>query len=493
MTSKVAVPVMSYYLGVDQGSNSSRAVLFDGSGGVVVDAAQKVSLNRFDTGHVEHNAVQLLDSVASVIKQVLSSLDDQQLKQVSACGIATQRSTVLAWDVYGRALSPALSWQDVRAEALLDKLKPHEREIRRLTGLPLTAYYSASKMNWLLSESDSVKQCAPNELRVSPLVSYLLFHLLDNKPYEIDFSNAQRTQLFELDSLTWSEQLCNWFKVDARLLPDCMPMCANYGQLVDTRIPVTAVCGDQNAAMFGTGAMEQGVALVNIGSGAFVLRELDELGNSTSQLTGIAYADMNKVSYMREATINGAGNALNWAQQQWHVDDLLSRLPEWIEQVNEPPVFINAVGGLGTPWMQGGLHSTFIGNGNYTDAEKVVAVIESIVFMIQVNLELMSAEAPLKKLRVSGGLSKQDGLCQKLSNLSGFEVERTNITEATARGVAWLAAGRPENWSTAGSDKDAEFIRYIPQHDETLHTRYQLFKTEMKRIINNVQQAVPGK
>lgn len=484
---------MSYFLGVDQGSNSSRAVLFDNSGAVVADAAQKVTINRFNAGHVEHDAGQLLDTVTHVTKQVLSGLDDQQLKQVSACGIATQRSTVLAWDVDGRALSPALSWQDVRAQALLEKLKPHQREIRRLTGLPLTAYYSASKMNWLLSESDGVKQCAPDELRVSPLISYLLFHLLDNRPYKIDFSNAQRTQLFGLDSLTWSEQLCDWFKVAESLLPDCMPMCAHYGRLVGTRIPVTAVCGDQNAAMFGTGALPQGVALVNIGSGAFVLRELDQFSYSTRQLTGIAYSDLSSVSYMREATINGAGNALNWAQQQWHVDSMLSRLPEWIEQVNEPPVFINAVGGLGTPWMQGGLHSTFIGNGNYSDAEKVVAVIESIVFMIQVNLELMASEAPLKKLRVSGGLSKQDGLCQKLSNLSGLELERSNITEATARGVAWLAAGRPDNWSIAGSDKDAEFIRFMPQRDQALDARYQLFKTEMKRIINNVQPAVPGK
>jgi glycerol kinase len=484
---------MNYYLGVDQGSHSSRAVLFDDSGAVAAHAAQKVTLNRNSSGHVEQDAVQLRESVASVIKQVLSRLDRQQLEQVAACGIATQRSTVLAWDIHGRALSPALSWQDVRAEALLEKLKPHEQEIRRLTGLPLTPYYSASKMNWLLNESNRVKQCAADELRISPLISYLLFHLLDNKPYEIDYSNAQRTQLFALDSLTWSEQLCNWFGVDSSLLPDCMPMCASYGRLTDTHIPVTAVCGDQNAAMFGIGALEPGVALVNMGSGAFVLRELGQFSTSTSQLTGIANSNRNMVSYMREATINGAANALSWAEQQWHVDDLLGRMPEWIEQVNEPPVFINTVGGLGTPWMQGGIQPSFIGNGDHPDAEKVVAVIESIVFMIQVNLELMAAETPLKKLRVSGGLSKQNGLCQKLSNLSGFEIERSDVTEATARGVAWLAAGRPENWSIAGPDRDAEFVRFVPQQDQGLHARYQIFKTEMKRIVNNIQQAVPGK
>lgn len=479
---------MNYYLGVDQGSHSSRAVLFDNNGKIVADAAQKVTLKRNSTGHVEHNAVQLLDSVTYVIRQVLSSLDGQQLEQVAACGIATQRSTVLAWDDDGKALSPALSWQDVRAEKLLQKLKLHEQEILQLTGLPLTPYYSASKMNWLLNESDSVKHFSRDQLRLSPLISYLLFHLLENRPYAIDHSNAQRTQLFALDSLTWSEQLCNWFGVDSGLLPDCMPMCASYGRLTHTHIPVTAVCGDQNAAMFGSGVLEPDTALVNIGSGAFVLRELERFSSSADQLTGIACSDLNKVSYMREATVNGAANALSWAEQQWHVDELLGRLPEWIEQVNAPPVFLNAVGGLGTPWMQAGLHSSFTGSGSYTDAEKAVAVIESIVFMIQVNLELMNTETPLNKLRVSGGLSNQDGLCQKLSNLSGFEIERSNVTEATARGVAWLAAGRPQNWSIAGSGTDTDVIRFVPQQDEALQTRYQIFKTEIERLVNNLKQ-----
>ena len=483
---------MNYYLGVDQGSNSSRAVLFDDNGKLVASASQKVILNRDNAGCVEHDTDQLLDTVTRVIQQVLSGLDEQQLGQVAACGIASQRSTVLAWDVNGAALSPALSWQDVRAENLLEKLKPHEQEIRRLTGLPLTPYYSASKMRWLLNESDSVKQCAHDALRLSPLISYLLFHLLENKPYVIDFSNAQRTQLFELDSLTWSQRLCHWFDVDQRLLPECVPMRANYGQLAGTRIPVTAVCGDQNAAMFGIGALDRGVALVNIGSGAFVLRELDQFCNSTNQLTGIAYSDSNHVSYMREATVNGAGNALNWAEKHWHIEHLLDSLPQWMKQVSQPPVFINSVGGLGTPWMQAGLHSSFIGNGNFTDAEKVVAVIESIVFMLQVNLELMTAQAPLKRLRVSGGLSKLDGLCQKLSNLSGYELERANVIEATARGVAWLAAGRPHNWNSVEPEKAEECMRFVPQQDETLLARYQIFKTEMKRLLDNVKRTGAG-
>jgi len=479
---------MSYFLGIDQGSHSSRAVLFDGNGDVVEQASQKIVIDRPVTGQAEYDAGQLLNSVEHVVKHVLDAFDMRKNEQVAACGIATQRSTVLAWDVSGRALCPALSWQDVRAQGLVAELKQHEREIRRLTGLPLTPYYSAGKMNWLLNQHETVKQHPREKLRLSPLVSYLLFHLLDNRPFVIDYSNAQRTQLFDLDALAWSERLCGWFDIDRRYLPECRPMCAGYGKLFATNIPVTAVCGDQNAAMYGTGKLEQGTALVNIGSGAFVLRELDRFSSSTTQLTGVAYADDDNVSYMREATINGAGNALSWAEKQWGVENLIDSLPDWMRTVKDPPVFINSVGGLGTPWMQGNIAPAFVGNGTYTDAEKVVAIIESIVFMIQVNLDLMAVEAPLKQLRVSGGLSKLDGLCQKLSDLSGYVVERSNVAEASARGAAWLAAGRPPSWNSNRPDEPASG-RFVPQQADGLASRYRLFKTELNRILKANQRA----
>ena len=477
---------MSYFLGIDQGSHSSRAVLFDDTGDVVEQASQKIVIDRPGTGRAEYGASQLLNSVEHVVKQVLDAFDMQTNEQVSACGIATQRSTVLAWDVNGSALGPALSWQDVRAASLAAELKHHEHEIRRLTGLPLTPYYSASKMNWLHNQSETVKQCPRENLRLSPLVSYLLFHLLDDKPYVIDYSNAQRTQLFDLDTLTWSERLCDWFAVDRKFLPECRPMCTGFGELRATSIPVTAVCGDQNAAMYGTGKLEQGTALVNIGSGAFVLRELDRFSSSATQLTGVAYADNTSVSYMREATINGAANALSWAEKQWGIEQIVDSLPDWMRTVEEPPVFINSVGGLGTPWMQGNIASEFVGNRTYTYAEKAVAIIESIVFMIQVNLELMAVEAPLQKLRVSGGLSKLDALCQKLSDLSGYVVERSNVAEASARGAAWLAAGRPHNWNSNRPDVPAGG-RFVPQQAECLESRYRLFKTELNRILKGNQ------
>jgi glycerol kinase len=341
-------------------------------------------------------------------------------------------------------------------------------------------------MSWLLEHSEAVRQCGRKKLRLSPLISYLLFHLLDNRPYVIDYSNAQRTQLFDIDALTWSEHLCRWFDIDTGLLPECTPMRANYGRLSATNIPVTAVCGDQNAAMFGAGKLARDVALVNIGSGAFILRELDHFSSSTRQLTGIADANGDGVCYLREATINGAGNALSWAEKQWGIVDLVHKLPEWMQSVTHPPVLINSVGGLGTPWMQGHIATTFIDSGTYSEAEKAVAIIESIVFMIQVNLELMAEEAPLQKLRLSGGLSNLDGLCQKLSDLSGYLVERSDVAEASARGAAWLAAGRPRSWNVDHTDGAA--VRFTPQEAKELRFRYRRFRTELRRVLEVHQQ-----
>ena len=477
---------MTYFLGVDQGSHSSRAVLFDNSGNVIDTASQGIDFSRREHGYVEYDAQLLLGSVKRVIYSLLSRLEPRQLKQVNACGIATQRSTVLAWDNTGNALSPALSWQDVRAQSLLQKLKPVESEIRRLTGLPLTPYYSAGKMHWLLQNDDSVINHDHAELRLSPLISYLLYHLLENKPYKIDYSNAQRTQLFGLDSLNWSPRLCELFDIDRKLLPRCTPMHARYGRLACGGIPLTAVCGDQNAAIFGSGEATHDIALVNIGSGAFILRPLVQFSHSTRQLTGIAYADLDHAAYMREATINGAGNALSWAEQNWGIENIADELPAWMMQVTDPPVFINTVGGLGTPWMQAGIAPGFVVDGDYSMAEKAVSIIESIVFMLQINLELMNAEAPLKRLRVSGGLSRLDGLCRKLSNLSGLELERSDVTEATARGVAWIAAGRPESWNIDAENADAAEV-FSPQQDPPLQARYRVFSEEIRRRLDHMQ------
>ena len=485
---------MRYYLAIDQGTHASRACLFDETGLLVSEHSKKIKLKRISRTHIEQHAIEIADSVKEVLARVLQQLTAQDT--VVACGIAIQRSSVLAWLNDGRAISPVLSWQDTRGSQQLTDLRKNESEIQQLSGLPLSAHYGASKLHYLLNNtlnSSSTRDNTAEPLRLSPLVSYLLFHLLEEHPYIVDHTNAQRTQLFGITELNWSARLVELFDVPLLTLPDCVPVLNNtgraHGKLAGTEIPLTAISGDQNASLFGAGLLSAETALVNIGSGAFVLRLLPQYQASKKQLSTIACSKNHTVEYAREATINGAGSALTWLEKKHKVSDLWKQLPAWLKQIgldeSQPfPVFINAVGGLGSPWWNNRIEPKFVvidkalNQAEPTLAEQAVAVIESIVFMLCINLKIMQSEQTLARLRVCGGLSQLDGLCQRLADLSSLPVERLDLPEATARGIAWLAAGKPDGWSSV------EVEIFTPANNIVLSKRYVSFST----IINNTEQ-----
>ncbi len=462
-------------MAVDQGTHASRAILFDSLGRPIAHALQNIGIRRFHNGRVEQDPWELVHSVQQVIHKIITASQ----APISACGIATQRSTVLAWARDGRPVSSALSWQDVRGMPLVEGLQSHKAEISKISGLPLSPHYGASKLHWLqqwLKTSSNI----PGELRLSPLASFLLFHLLDTRPFKTDHGNAQRTQLMDLATLNWSPQLLEWFQVPLHCLPQCTPICGNFGLLKDTAIPVLAVNGDQNAAFFGAGQLESDSALINLGSGAFILREIGFRPRpSQTQVTGIAFSDHQQTLYLREATVNGAGNALNWARTKWGIENLYQQLPAWLEHTTHPPIFINTIGGLGSPWWRQDIAPRFVGEApNISIEKRIVAIVESIGFMIQANLELMHQQSPLSKLYVSGGLANLNGLCQQLANLSHLTVARLKAPETTARGIAWLAAGRPENWKTS-----TPIDLFTPRPDPGLESRYSQFRHFLKQYL----------
>jgi glycerol kinase len=466
---------MKTILAIDQGTHASRAMLFDQNGLNIASHWCEVELQHPGQGRVEHDPAALLKSVRSVITELLDSLNPALRKSISACGICTQRSTVLACTQTGKAISQALSWQDVRGAEFLNTLQAQHAEIQQLSGLPVSAHYGASKLHWLMQHV--IKNGQTDAAYLAPLVSYLLLNLLENKPYYVDHSNAQRTQLMNMQSQQWSKPLLDWFEISANQLPTIKPICYSYGHLQNTDIPVTAVCGDQNAAVFGSGELPGDTALINLGSGAFVLRRLTKPAPGQRLLSGIAYSDTKTVDYLREGTVNGAGTALSWASKQFELGDLKQVLPTWLKEITDPPGFINTIGGLGSPWWQRDLTPQWIGDTPKDKSAIAVSIVESIVFLVQDNLQLMRHEQPLNQLRVSGGLSQLDGLCQKLADLSGLPVERMDNPEATARGVAWLAAGRPAHWQTTATD------HFKPQQDTSLTERYQLFSKHLASLI----------
>ncbi len=453
---------MDYYIAIDQGTHATRALLYDQHGNQVDSKWTKVELERVKDGWIEQDSQELLDSVLGTTQRLLDSLTDEQRGSVRAAGIATQRSSVLLMDQHGNAVSPVLSWQDVRAADFLKTISHQHQVITSITGLPVSAHYGASKLRWLVDQHKPDK----NNIMLTPLVSYYLFHLLGKKRFCVDHSNAQRTQLFDLDTMDWSPELLKLYGLEGYRLPECVPMVAEYGELLDTGIPFMASGGDQNAAVHGAGALPDDTALMNLGSGAFVMRRMQQRQSGNSLLTSVAYSDDASTSYLREGTVNGSGTALSWATKEWDLPDTREHLSDWCDEITQPPVFINAVGGLGSPWWRRDVKPQLLNQKSVSKAAKGVAVAESILFLLNTNLELMRRELPINRLRLSGGLSQQKAVCQKLANLSGLPLERVDNPEATARGIAWLAAGQPDGW------QNIKMNTFTPQPDRDIRERY---------------------
>ncbi|MFQ5642496.1 MAG: FGGY family carbohydrate kinase [Thiogranum sp.] len=467
---------MDYILAIDQGTHASRALLLDQDGQVVARSLHPVSLARPRPGQVEQDAEQLLTATQAAVREVLQTLTGAQRGAVCACGISTQRSTVMSWQANGTALSAALSWQDTRGARQTGRLRNRAAAIRALSGLPLSAHYGASKLHWLYRLPDR-----PPGARLGPLAGFLLQRLTREHRYAVDHSNAQRMQLLDIHTLEWSPQLADWFNVPLDRLPPCHPVQHAYGTLAESGVPVTALCGDQNAAWFGSGRPDRNTALVNLGSGAFILAARAGAAAPAELLSSIAFSDQAHCEYLLEGTVNGAGSALQWLQSQWPDEDIRSGLPRWLEQVSDPPLFLNSVGGLGSPWWCQGPEPGFVPAHDTPDtARAAVAVTESILFLVRYNLEIMQQHQAITRLRVSGGLSQLDALCRKLANLTGLPLQRADDPEASARGIAWLAAGRPGNWRSPDNIQHFE-----PQPDSALADRYACFIEQLRARVDN--------
>jgi glycerol kinase len=457
---------------IDQGTFSTRALALNKAGKILASASRNVTLKGHGSELVEQDANEIIASVNEVVQTVLANPAVRRLG-LSSAGLATQRSSVVAWDKRsGEPLGPLLSWQDRRAAEWLNGFSAHAEKIRERTGLQLSPHYGASKLRWYLDHLPAVRQ-AFNEsyLAFGPLASFLLFHLMQDKPLLVDDANASRTQLWNLQSRDWDPWLLDLFGIPPETLPICQPICHNYGVMNLADVPMTAVNGDQTAAVYSLGKPRPDTALINIGTGAFILIfTAKEIVRHPALLSGLARSTEDWGEYIIEGTVNGAGAALDWAAKQWGLSNITSHLATGLSRQDEPPLFVNTIGGLGSPWWQPGPPPTLVGNGE--PWQMAVAVAESILFMLQANLEAMAEVGlAITRLQVSGGLAHFDGLCQRLATLTQLPVYRPAETEATCRGIAWLAAGFPQRWPKPGRGK-----LFKPKVNQALNGRYRRFR-----------------
>ena len=463
-------------IALDQGSHASRAVLFDAAGNEVAQAHVPVATRHSGDDRVEHDPEELVRSLRTALQD---ACERRPGARVVAAGLATQRSTIVAWSRgTGRALTDAISWQDRRNAAWLARLAPVAERVRDITGLPLSPHYGASKLRWCLDHLPAVQRAATDgDLVFGPLSSYLVVRLTAERTCVADPANASRTLLFDAATLRWSPDMLRLFGLQAEQLPACVPTRHGFGH-VDCGgqiVPLTACTGDQSAAAFALGEPGTDCALVNVGTGAFIQR-IAPPGAPLPDgiLRSVVCADTDGVLTSHEGTVNGAGSALDWLREHVaiDVDRGLSVLASRATPAENVPLFINGVGGLGAPFWRPDFPCEFVGGGD--DAVRLAAVIESIVFLLCVNLERLERSAPLRRIRISGGLARNDYLCRCLASLSALPVERPAAVEATARGVAYLAAGKPASWHKVPIEQT-----FTPVESITLASRYSRWQSEM--------------
>ena len=467
------------YLAIDQGTHASRAVVLDARGEVVATGSKDLGLVRPQPDRAEQDGEAMVASIYAAVLQAIVKLGDRR-QDIVAAGLASQRASCACWDSNGgRPLSPVFSWQDRRMHAWIDSLQAHADDVHRRTGLFLSPHYGASKLRWALDHLPQVAQAlAAGRLAWGPMASFLAFRLLKERPLRADPQCAARTQLWNLHSRDWDPELLRLFGLPEGGLPSSAATCGHWGTLASAgiEVPLTAVNGDQSAAVFAFGWPEAESAYVNIGTSAFVQRALMQApGHVPRQLTGIILADGPTTVYMVEGNVNGAGAGLEWLAAQLGADDLTARLPAWLERLPPSLLFLNGVAGLGGPFWQARFDSRFVGAADAEPWQKAVALVESIAFLLQANVEHMAPYVPpLARIRVSGGLSRLDGLCRRLASLNGVPVHRRDDPEASARGIAYLAAGRPAQWN-----RDAGEDVFAPHADPDLRDRYRRWRALM--------------
>lgn len=472
---------MRHYLALDQGGHASRALVFDERGAIVAQAFAPIATRHPQPDRVEHDPEELIGSLESAIVDALSRLDPAT--EVIGAGLATQRSSVVCWDrTNGRALSPVLSWQDRRNATFVATLEPRAADIHAQTGLVLSPHYGASKLRWCLENIEAVRvAAAERRLAMGPLSSFILFRLLGERPFLVDPANASRTQLWDPLTRRWAAALLELFGIDAAFLPEPVASRHAFGSLrtASRNIPLTVCTGDQSAVPFAFGPIDADAAYVNLGTGAFIQCPLPAPLRAPLLLTSVIWSDAEETAYVLEGTVNGASSALDWLSAAEDID-AQRMLASWQAPPREDravPLFLNGVSGLASPFWVPGFESRFIGGGG--SEEKFLAVLESILFLIRVNLqEMQHHRTALARLIVTGGLSASDPLCQRLADLTALPVVRHAEREATARGLAHLVARGSSAWPAPSSQRT-----FSPVRDTALLERFFAWLKEMKRSI----------
>ncbi len=464
-----------YILALDQGTTSSRAIVFDHDG-KICSVAQKEFTQYFPKpGWVEHNPNEIWSSQASVIAESISAIDINGL-DIAGIGITNQRETTIVWDVdTEEPIYNAIVWQDRRTADYCDKLKAEGLidTIREKTGLIIDAYFSGTKIKWILDNVPGARQRAEQgKLRFGNVDSWLVWRLTRGEVHVTDVTNASRTMLFNINTLKWDADLLKLLDIPVSMLPEVKSSSEVYGHTKTTifahEVPISGIAGDQQAALFGQMCIEPGAIKNTYGTGCFVMLNTGEkpVKSENNLLTTIAWKIGDKINYALEGSIYVGGSVVQWLRDGLCCIKSSSEIEELAASVPDSGgvFFVPALTGLAAPYWDQHARGTIIGiTRGTTTAHIARAALDGIAFQTYDIARAMAKDmgAPLTELKVDGGASRNNLLMQYQANLLGIKVVRPKITETTALGAAYLAGLAVGFW------KDLEEIKQQWQVERT--------------------------
>lgn len=449
----------NYILAMDQGTTSSRAIIFDTDYSVIAQAQQEFAQHFPNSGWVEHSADDIWQTSLDTARTALANAGIKP-QQVAGIGITNQRETTLLWDRNsGEPIYNAIVWQDRRTADYCDELKQkgHETMVNSKTGLLLDPYFSATKIAWILDNVDGARARAEaGELAFGTVDSWLLWNLTAGAAHATDATNASRTMLYNIHEGAWDQELLSLFNIPSSVLPEVKDCAAEFGttSLMGGTVPILGIAGDQQAATMGQACFSTGMMKSTYGTGCFALLNTgDQPVTSTNQLlTTIAYQLNGKVTYALEGSIFIAGAAVQWLRDGLGIIESANQSGELASKAddNQQVYMVPAFTGLGAPWWDADARGALVGLTRGTGpAEISRAALESVCYQTLDLLKAMQTDLGVESdtvLRVDGGMVASDWTMQRLADILQAPVDRPVIAETTALGAAWLAGSAAGLW-----------------------------------------------
>lgn len=484
----------TYIMSIDQGTTSSRAVIFNKKGKQVV-ASQKEFTQYFpNPGWVEHDGKEIWTSVQSVIAGALIESGIRP-KQIAGIGITNQRETTLIWEKdTGMPIYNAIVWQSKQTSPIADELKEngYEEMIQKKTGLPIDSYFSATKVKWILDHVEGSRERAKKgELLFGTVDTWLVWKLTGGKVHVTDYTNASRTMMFNIYDLKWDKEILDLLDIPEELLPEVKSNSEVYGKTEDyhfygNHVPIGGIAGDQQAALFGQKAFERGMVKNTYGTGAFIIMNTGEepMLSENGLLTTIGYGIDGKINYALEGSIFVAGSAIQWLRDGLRMFPDSADSEEYAKQVEDSDnvYVVPAFTGLGAPYWDQTARGAIFGLTRGTTKEHFVrATLESLAYQTADVVRTMALDSgvEIQLLRADGGASKNDFLMQFQADILQTRVERASYLETTALGVAYLAGLAVGYWKDmdeikAFSEEGTSFEPKMPKEvSEDLYAGWQ--------------------